>query len=33
MEKMTELKNLDSLKEMMNPGNLPKMLNMFIENG
>ena len=29
-------KNLDSLKdfkEMMNTGNLPKMLNMFIENG
>jgi hypothetical protein len=29
-------KNLDSLKdfkEMMNTANLPKMLNMFIENG
>jgi hypothetical protein len=33
MEKLNELKNMDTFKEMMSPANLPKMLNSFIETG
>jgi hypothetical protein len=33
MEKLNDLKNLDSIKEMMNPANIPKTMTMFIESG
>ncbi len=33
MEKLNDLRNLDSIKEMMNPDNMPKTITNFIEKG